>query len=996
MRTHMRILSLLAIILAACAALTLTARAGAQNSCLTATNNCFTANLLSPGCNNPECCNLVCTIEPACCDVGWDDICVAVAQKFCSTCGAVPESCFEPHPTPSCSNALVCQGVCALPGLEYCCDTQWDAACVQAGRDLTDTCGEPAAGSCLVVHENPNCNDETCCTRVCAIDPHCCETTWDEACVQWGERYCFSCGNPRAGSCCHQNSTPYCNDRVCCEQVCAVDSFCCETRWDSVCGQLATTICGQCSRVCGYADPANPAARSCRTVHPQPGCSDATCCDEVCYFDNFCCSVGWDFTCVEAARAICAIGNNPAINAVCSSALGSCYVPHKGRGCSDAACCVSVCNNDPLCCDEALDQWDETCAERAALLCNGCGDISSGSCFYPHGTPSCLDRECCNGVCDIDPSCCTAQWDIFCVVNAGSLCLDTGIACGDPRTRPCAIASYLPACEDDDCCLVICAFDPTCCSRAWDETCAANAGVGCAAPNGCPGAGSPLVIHGQGGCSDPECCAAVCSVDPICCSFGWNERCVNIAKGICWSFGDCPGEEPCDAIHLTPGCSDATCCSIVCDADPLCCEIQWNSPCVSAARTLCVARDSWDCPCAGSCFEEHPETAGCEDEVCCAGVCHIDELCCTQSWDTRCATLAKIVCCGLPGCGDPCSGGCLVPHPTPHCDDPACCEAVCRFEPFCCEVRWDSSCVLAARETCFGGCGQIVAGNCFTSHLTPGCSIGECCEDVCASEEFEYCCQIEWDADCATRAREVCASYLPECGDAGLGGCNVPHNKAACGDRTCCTAICALDPFCCSTEWDADCASRVYNTVGCENYQFGCGDACSGECCEPKLTPWCNDEACCDAVCLIDIFCCTTQWDDFCASTARVNSACEVACPDPLCGTPEAGQCCFPHDNANCNDQDCCDSVCAIDATCCETVWDQVCASIAVTECAICDGGLSCGDPDAGSCCNEHAEPYCSDQSCCLTVCTFDETCCDTAWDTVCVQLAQAFCGCGQ
>jgi len=623
-------------------------------------------------------------------------------------------------------------------------------------------------------------------------------------------------------------------------------------------------------------------------------------------------------------------------------------VPHKGPGCSDAACCVAVCNNDPLCCDEALAQWDETCAQRAALLCNGCGDISSGSCFYPHGTPSCLDRECCNSVCDVDPSCCTAQWDIFCVVNAGTLCVDNGIACGDPRTRPCAVASYLPACEDDDCCLVICAFDPTCCSRAWDETCAANAGVGCAAPSGCPGPGSPLVVHGPGGCSDPECCAAVCSVDPICCSFGWNERCVNIAKGICWSFGDCPGEEPCDSIHLTPGCSDATCCSVVCDADPLCCEVQWNSPCVSAARTLCSARDSWDCPCAGSCFEEHPETAGCEDEVCCAGVCHIDELCCTQSWDTRCATLAKLVCCGVPGCGDPCAGGCLLPHGTPNCDDPACCEAVCRFEPFCCEVRWDSSCVLAARETCFGGCGQVVAGNCFASHETPGCAIGECCEDVCANEAFEYCCQIEWDADCANRARE------------------------------------------------AECASRVYGTPGCENYQYGCGDACAGECCEPKLTPWCNDKACCDAVCLIDIFCCTTQWDDFCASTARVNAACETACPDPLCGTPEAGPCCFPHETANCNDQTCCDSVCAIDATCCETVWDQVCASIAVTECKICGGGLACGDPDAGSCCNEHAEPYCNDQSCCLVVSSFDETCCNDAWDTICVQLAQAFCGCGQ
>ena len=61
----------------------------------------------------------------------------------------------------------------------------------------------------------------------------------------------------------------------------------------------------------------------------------------------------------------------------------------------------------------------------------------------------------------------------------------------------------------------------------------------------------------------------------------------------------------------------------------------------------------------------------------------------------------------------------------------------------------------------------------------------------------------------------------------------------------------------------------------------------------------------------------------------------------------------------------------------------------------LCGGGLSCGDPDAGSCCNEHAEPFCNNGKCCALVCSFDETCCITEWDTTCVQLAQAFCGCG-
>lgn len=988
----LRTILLLPVILAT---LVVAGRASAQASCSTATNTCFTPNLLAPGCNNPDCCGLVCTIEPACCDIAWDDLCVAIATKYCSSCGAVPESCFKPHPTPSCNNGLICEAVCATAGFEYCCSVGWDQGCVDEARKLTDTCGEPATGSCQVTHENPNCSDTNCCNRVCTIDPACCESGWDQRCVDWANRFCVSCGNPRAGSCCHQNPTPYCNDRVCCETVCGVDGFCCEVRWDTLCGQLGTDLCGQCERICGYSDPANPNARSCRLVHIQPGCSDGSCCDRVCYFDEYCCVASWDFTCVEAARALCAISPDPVVNAACTDASGSCFIPHPAPACSDPACCAAVCVADPHCCEADIGRWDEICVSRAAVICNGCGNISSGSCFYPHGTPSCLDRDCCNLVCDIDPTCCSSQWDIFCVVNAGTACVSTGISCGDVRTRPCSVASYLPGCRNGDCCQLICNIDPTCCSRAWDETCAANAGVGCAAPSGCPGVGSALVVHAQNGCADPECCAAVCAIDPICCTFGWNERCVSLAKGVCWSFGGCPGTEPCGTAHATPGCSDATCCSIVCDADPLCCDVQWSSSCASRARTLCEQRDNWNCPCAGSCFEAHPENAGCNDEVCCAGVCHIDPLCCTQAWDQGCATMAEVICCGLPGCGDPCAGSCLRPHLTPNCNDPACCEAVCRFNPYCCEVRWDSSCVLEARITCSGGCGQPSSGNCFNEHANPGCDNAECCDRVCSQKAFEFCCINGWDADCAAEARNACADLMPECGDVGADGCNIPHEKPACGDSACCTAVCVIDSFCCTAEWDATCVERIYDTPGCGLYQYSCGDICAGSCCEAHATPWCNDTFCCTTICAIDIFCCSTQWDEFCASTARQNAACEKVCPEPPCGTPEAGDCCFPHANGNCNDTQCCDTVCQIDATCCTTVWDSICASIAITECSLCNGGLTCGDPDAGPCCNEHPTPFCNDEACCVVVCSFNEICCDTEWDATCVKIAQAFCNCG-
>jgi hypothetical protein len=217
-------------------------------------------------------------------------------------------------------------------------------------------------------------------------------------------------------------------------------------------------------------------------------------------------------------------------------------VKHELPGCSDDACCARVCAADPLCCTIG---WDNKCVETAELVCNGCGDIEAGSCFWPHGGTGCFDSECCDRVCSIDPLCCTVEWDLFCVLNAGTICLESASSCGTPRSRPCSVASFLPGCEDRECCEVQCVLDPTCCQRAWDETCALAAGISCDIDfSSCPAPGSPLVVHGNPGCANEVCCEAVCAVDPVCCTFGWNERCVDIAKVVCITLETClPGRD---------------------------------------------------------------------------------------------------------------------------------------------------------------------------------------------------------------------------------------------------------------------------------------------------------------------------------------------------------------------------------------------------------------------------------------------------------------------
>ena len=53
--------------------------------------------------------------------------------------------------------------------------------------DLADTeCNGlvcPSYGACDTVHDDPGCEDATCCDRITAIDGYCDGATWDWVCV---------------------------------------------------------------------------------------------------------------------------------------------------------------------------------------------------------------------------------------------------------------------------------------------------------------------------------------------------------------------------------------------------------------------------------------------------------------------------------------------------------------------------------------------------------------------------------------------------------------------------------------------------------------------------------------------------------------------------------------------------------------------------------------------------------------------------------------------
>ncbi len=131
----------------------------------------------------------------------------------------------------------------AYPGHdeEYCngfdddCDGTVDEGCP----------GQEPSGDCCEAHGGIGCEDGDTEACVCAMDPFCCENTWDQICADEAANQCGGCGLAQ-GDCCVPADTPGCGDADLEACVCGQDGFCCETAWDDLCVNQAADPCGGC------------------------------------------------------------------------------------------------------------------------------------------------------------------------------------------------------------------------------------------------------------------------------------------------------------------------------------------------------------------------------------------------------------------------------------------------------------------------------------------------------------------------------------------------------------------------------------------------------------------------------------------------------------------------------------------------------------------------------------------------------------------------------
>lgn len=114
----------------------------------------------------------------------------------------------------------------------------------------------------------------------------------------------------------------------------------------------------------------------------------------------------------------------------------------------------------------------------------------------------------------------------------------------------------------------------------------------CPSGSACAMADHDCCVAGGPGCTDTECCETLCDLDPFCCEIAWDSVCVLAAGELCvrCAFPCPPSDHDCCSEGV-PGCTWLACCGLVCTADPFCCETWWDSLCVNIALTECA-----ECP----------------------------------------------------------------------------------------------------------------------------------------------------------------------------------------------------------------------------------------------------------------------------------------------------------------------------------------------------------------------------------------------------------------
>jgi len=305
------------------------------------------------------------------------------------------------------------------------------------------TCG-PGAGDCNEANGTPGCEDIACCALLCASVQFCCVVEWDDQCAEAAcDGPCQpppACGACGAGVCFEAGGGPFCDDNCgpeglclgCCQTVCDVDPFCCDTDWDALCVGEAMQLCGCTPQDAPPNDDCDTAIAiglgdtAVTNVCGTSGGPDHDTCN-----DTFVTGLGIDVWYSYDADFTGALNVTPMVDAAWTTQLAI----YDGCDCLGLEDPPYVCA--PLGGTATVPVTSGTCylirlggtfdgptgagTLQLAAVPDACVG-GTGNCNAPHANPGCDDLSCCATVCLMDATCCNAAWDQSCADLADASC----------------------------------------------------------------------------------------------------------------------------------------------------------------------------------------------------------------------------------------------------------------------------------------------------------------------------------------------------------------------------------------------------------------------------------------------------------------------------------------------------------------------------------------------------------------------------------------------
>lgn len=352
-------------------------------------------------------------------------------------------------------------------------------------------------------------------------------------------------------------------------------------------------------------------------------------------------------------------------------------------------------------------------------------------------------------------------------------------------------------------------IDCTAVNVCGDGTCSgAETQAGC--PKDCGGV-IPGATCGNGTCDPTEGCNT-CPADCGACP----KECIAKSSGDADAKG-CPGCscETCVCKGPNPGGSSS--------GDGYCCATAWDSICVGECtacggpkcptlKAICGDDDCGSGETTTNCPNDCPPASSCGDGICASAngescvTCPVDCGACPPATAPKCG---DNTCNGKEHCGScpldcgACDKQCA-PQIGAGCPGCACEADVCDEIPECCDLAWDSLCVMVCAEVGKLKCPVDACGDglCTGDEDTFSCKLdcGTCGNDTCDSGETASSCAK--DCGCGNgecQAGETVTNCKKDCAFGCEGKCD-SSSKDADGETCWCDSICAQQtpPDCCA------------------------------------------------------------------------------------------------------------------------------------------------------------------------------------------------------